>query len=276
MKHLLVAATMTASVWLATPTWADPVFFRTGNLETRTARFENVTFSEVTRLVNNRGVFDKRGLVPQVRITSPLDGAVIAPGDSLIGAGDPNGTGFAIVAEIVTRDDDNVTVDEDVNIRNVRIFFGLIRSSGPVRFIRKLARPTDDHSRQNQSGPPLQHRGGRTTTMAVWTIWAGWHCSSRSARARATASTSPSQSSTMAADRVDRVSLNVAPSVRTIWTSGNGLTQTPASRTGSPAAPHRSCRSSPGASRAREHREAPQKGSLNKYRSHRHREGDSR
>jgi hypothetical protein len=30
MKHLLVAATMTAGVWLATPAWADPFFFSTG------------------------------------------------------------------------------------------------------------------------------------------------------------------------------------------------------------------------------------------------------
>ena len=33
MKHmnLLVAATVTAGVWLATPAWADPFFFSTGN-----------------------------------------------------------------------------------------------------------------------------------------------------------------------------------------------------------------------------------------------------
>ena len=54
-------------------------------------------FSEVTRLVNNRGVFNRNGLVPEVRITSPLAGAVVAPGNPRIGAGDPNGTGFAIV-----------------------------------------------------------------------------------------------------------------------------------------------------------------------------------
>ena len=69
--------------------------------------------------------FNKKGLAPQVRITSPLDGAFIAPGDSRIGAGDPNGTGFAIVAEIITRDNINVTVDEDVNIRNVNDLAGL-------------------------------------------------------------------------------------------------------------------------------------------------------
>ena len=30
MNHLLLAATMTAGVWLATPAWADPFFFSTG------------------------------------------------------------------------------------------------------------------------------------------------------------------------------------------------------------------------------------------------------
>src|SRR5204863_2247 len=30
MKHLLVAATVTAGVWLATPAWADHFFFNTG------------------------------------------------------------------------------------------------------------------------------------------------------------------------------------------------------------------------------------------------------
>ncbi len=31
MKHLLIAATVTAGVWLATPAWADPFFFSTGD-----------------------------------------------------------------------------------------------------------------------------------------------------------------------------------------------------------------------------------------------------
>ena len=59
---------------------------------------------ERQQLAKNPVVFNRQSLAPQVRITSPLDGAFIAPGDSRIGAGDPNGTGFAIVAEIVTRD----------------------------------------------------------------------------------------------------------------------------------------------------------------------------
>ena len=55
--------------------------------------------------------------MPEVRITSPLAGAVVAPGNPRIGAGDPNGTGFRNRSEIFTRDNNHVTVDEGVNIR---------------------------------------------------------------------------------------------------------------------------------------------------------------
>src|SRR5262245_24740350 len=80
--------------------------------------------SPVRARIVNPNALKKRGLGPHVKITSPLDGAFIAPGDSRIGDGDPNGTGFAIVAQIVTRDDNNVSVDEDINIRHVDALFG--------------------------------------------------------------------------------------------------------------------------------------------------------
>src|SRR5262245_9869877 len=177
MKHLLVAAAMTALVWIPTPTWADP-FFNTAKLDTGTTRFENVTFPDITRLMSNRGVFNKRGLVPQVRITSPLDGAFIAPGDSRIGAGDPNGTGFAIVAEIRTRDDNNVTVDEDVNIRNVKDLFGL-NPQFPGLFVfidEDLITPDGTTIPANTNLAPLFNIAGTDDTPGPGvTIWAGWH-----------------------------------------------------------------------------------------------------
>jgi hypothetical protein len=65
MKHLLVAAAVTAGVWLATPAWADPFFFSTGgpdgllgalsqpadsaNLETETA--DDFILTETTSIV---------------------------------------------------------------------------------------------------------------------------------------------------------------------------------------------------------------------------------
>ena len=248
MKYLLVAATMTAGVWLATPAWADPFFFSsgtpdrllgalsqpasTGNLETETARFERVTFSEVTRLVNNGGVFNKRGLVPQVRITSPLDGAFIAPGDSRIGAGDPNGTGFAIVAEIVTRDNNNVTVDEDVNIRNVDDLFGL-NPQFPGLFVfidEDLITPDGTIIPANTNLGPLFNIAGTDDTPGPGvTIWAGWHVlESISPREGDSFNLTVAVVDDGGRIAFDRVRLNVAESVTDRFgTSGNGLTQNP-------------------------------------------------
>src|SRR5262245_49225378 len=110
IRHLECLAALVAALLAGAPTIAVA---------------DDTVFSEVTRLVNNRGVFDRNGLAPEVRITSPLAGSVIAPGDSRIGAGDPNGTGFAIVAEVHTRDNNHVAVDEGVNIRNVEDLFGV-------------------------------------------------------------------------------------------------------------------------------------------------------
>ncbi len=191
-----------------------------------------VTFSEVTRLRNNRGIFNKKGLVPQVRITSPLDGAVIAPGNSRIGAGDPNGTGFAIVAEIFTRDDNNVTVDEDVNIRNVDDLFGL-NPQFPGLFVfidEDLITPDGTIIPANTNLGPLFNIAGTDDTPGPGvTIWAGWHVLE---------SIDPQKvdgfNLTVAVvddDRriaFDRVKVNVDKSVTNRFgTSGNGLTQNP-------------------------------------------------
>jgi hypothetical protein len=198
----------------------------------RGAARPSVTFSEVTRLRNNRGVFNRKGLVPQVRITSPLDGAVIAPGDSRIGAGDPNGTGFAIVAEIFTRDNNNVTVDEDVNIRNVEDLFD-VNPQFPGLFVfidEDLITPDGKIIPANTNLGPLFNIAGTDDTPGPGvTIWAGWHVLE---------SIDPHEvdsfNLTVAVvddDRriaFDRVKVNVDKSVTDRFgTSGNGLTQNP-------------------------------------------------
>ncbi len=248
MKHLLVGATMTAAVWLATPAWAEPFFFSTGtpnrllgalsqpassgHVETETARFEHVTFPQITRLVNNRGVFNNQGLVPQVRITSPLDGAFIAPGDSRIGAGDPNGTGFAIVAEIITRDNNNVTVDEDVNIRNVKDLFG-VNPQFPGLFVfidEDLITPDGTTIPANTNLGPLFNIAGTDDTPGPGvTIWAGWHVlESISPREGDSFHLTVAVVDDDGRIAFDRVTLHVAKSVTDQFgTSGNGLTQNP-------------------------------------------------
>jgi hypothetical protein len=226
MKHLLAAATVTAGMWLATPVWADPFF------ETGPAQFGHVTFPEVTRLVNNRGVFNKRGLAPQVRITSPIDGAFIAPGNSRIGTGDPNGTGFAIVAEIKTRDNNSVTVDEDVNIRNVKDLFG-VNPQFPGLFVfidEDLITPdgTTIIPANTNLGPLFNIAGTDDTPGPGVTIWAGWHVLESISPQAGSFNLTVAVVDDGGRIAFDTVRLNVAKSVTDQFgTSGNGLTQNP-------------------------------------------------
>jgi hypothetical protein len=200
--------------------------------QARGAASPRVTFGEVTRLLNNRGVFNRKGLVPQVRITSPLDGAIIAPGHSRIGAGDPNGTGFAIVAEIFTRDNNHVTVDENVNIRNVKDLFG-VNPQFPGLFVfidEDLITPDGTIIPANTNLGPLFNIAGTDDTPGPGvTIWAGWHVLESIDPQKV-----DSFNLTVAVvddDRriaFDRVKVKVDKSVTDRFgTSGNGLTQNP-------------------------------------------------
>ncbi|HZR79609.1 MAG TPA: hypothetical protein VFD92_00815 [Candidatus Binatia bacterium] len=237
MKHLAVAAAATVAAWLATPAWADSLFFSNDTPGKPIPTLSRpggarVTFPDVTRLVNNGGVFNNNGLVPQVRITSPLDGAFIAPGDSRLGAGDPNGTGMAIVAEIHTRDNIGVTVDEDVNIRNVNDLGGLNpKFPGLFVFIDEdLITPNGTIIPANTNLGPLFNIAGTDDTPGPGvTIWAGWHVL-ESIRPEEGGSFNLTVAVVDDAGRVafDRVKLNVAESVTDRFgTSGNGLTQNP-------------------------------------------------
>jgi hypothetical protein len=180
---------------------------------------------------NDRGVF-RKDLAPQVRITSPLDGAFIAPGDSRIGSGDPNGAGFAIVAEIVTRDGVGVAVDEDVDIRNVDDLFGLNpQFPGLLVFVDEdLITPDGTIIPANTNLGPLFNIAGTDDTPGVGvTIWTGWHVL-ESIRPRQGDGFNLTVAIVDDAHRIafDRVRLNVDESVTDRFgTSGNGLTQDP-------------------------------------------------
>jgi len=187
------------------------------------------TLLDTLRLRARRAPF---ALAPQVRITSPLNGAFIAPGDSRVGSGDPNGTGFAIVAEIVTRDLVPVSVDEDVNIRDVDDLGGRNpRFPGLVVLIDEdLITPSGTIIRANTNLAPLFNIAGTDDTPGPGvTIWAGWHVL-ESIRPREGGSFNLTVSVVDDAGRVgfDRVRLNVSESVTGLFgTSGNGLTQNP-------------------------------------------------
>jgi len=217
IRHLQCLAALLAALLAGAPTIAA-------------AADDSEVFSEVTRLVNNRGV-NRNGLAPQVRITSPLAGAFIAPGDSRIGAGNPNGTGFAIVAEIVTRGNNHVTVDEDVNIRNVKDLGGR-NPQFPGLFVfidADLITPDGTIIPANTNLGPLFNIAGTDDTPGPGvTIWTGWHV------LESLAPGVESFNLTVAVvddDRrigFDRVKVNVDRSVTDRFgSSGNGLTQNP-------------------------------------------------
>jgi hypothetical protein len=183
-------------------------------------------------LAATRNALAKKGLAPIVRITSPLDGSFIAPGNSRIGDGDPNGTGFAIVAEIVTRDNNKVSVDEDVNIRDVKALGGVNpKFPGLLVFIDEdLITPDGTIIAANTNlGPLFNIAGADDTPGAGVTIWAGWHVL-ESIRPREGDSFNLTVAVVDDGGRTafDRVKLHVAPSVTDRFgTSGNGLTQNP-------------------------------------------------
>jgi hypothetical protein len=177
------------------------------------------------------GVF-RQSLAPQVRITSPLNGDFIAPGDSRLGSGDPNGTGFTIVAEIFTRDGVGLSVDEDVNIRHVDDLGGL-NPQFPGLFVfidEDLITPSGTIIRANTNlGPLFNIAGADDTPGPGVTIWAGWHVL-ESIRPREGGAFNLTVAVVDNAGRIafDRVRLNVADSVTgPFGTSGNGLTQNP-------------------------------------------------
>jgi hypothetical protein len=174
----------------------------------------------------------KKDLAPQVRITSPLDGSFIASGDGHIGAGDPNGSGFVIVAEIKTRDKISVTVDEDINIRNVASL-GSFNPQFPhlLAFIDEdLIKPDGGIIPANTNLAPLFNIAGTDDTPGPGvTTWVGWHVL-ESIRPVNGDSFDLSVGVVDDANRVafDRVHLKVVDSITgQFGTSGNGLTQNP-------------------------------------------------
>jgi hypothetical protein len=174
----------------------------------------------------------KKNLAPEVRITSPLDGDFIAPGNSFVGAGDLNGSGFVIVAEIKTRDKIGVSVDEGVNIRNVADLGGPNpQFPGLLVFIDEdLITPNGTIIPANTNLAALFNIAGTDDTPGVGvTTWVGWHVL-ETIRPVEGDSFLLSVGVVDDAHRVafDRIRLKVAQSVTNQFgTSGNGLTQNP-------------------------------------------------
>ena len=194
--------------------------------------FAGMTLEAATLSSEAKAPVKKPKLPPLVRITSPLDGAFIAPGDSTVGAGDPNGTGFVIVAEIFTRDRVGVTVDEDVNIRNAaELGDPNPKFPGLSVFIDEdLITPAGTIIPANTNLGALFNIAGTDDTPGPGvTIWAGWHVlESIVPRDHDTFNLTVAVTDDAGRVAFDRVRLNVADSVTSRFgTSGNGLTQNP-------------------------------------------------
>jgi len=142
----------------------------------------NITYKDFVKIKTNRGVKGK--LAPQVRITSPLNAGIVAPGEGVVGAGSLNGTGFAINLEVLTRDGVGVQVNEatqtpaDPGIRNVDAL-GSLNPKFPGLFVfinKDLITPTGEIIPKNTNlGPLFNVAGSDDTPGNGVTVWAGWH-----------------------------------------------------------------------------------------------------
>ena len=78
--------------------------------DARAPRVDPVRFGNLIRITPHRGAVGT--LAPIVRIVSPLADSRVAPGEGQVGAGSPNGTGFLVNLEVVTRDATPLTLRE--------------------------------------------------------------------------------------------------------------------------------------------------------------------
>lgn len=179
------SAIRTATLLLATL----PAFFASVSLqasEDDDSRSEKghktLQYKDVIKVINNRGAFGE--LAPQVRFTSPLNGARVAPGEGFVGAGSTNGTGFAINLEIFTRDSVGVKINEatqspaDPGIRHADLL-GQLNPEFPGLFVfidKDLVKPDGGIIPKNTNLAPLFNVAGTDDTPGAGvTAWVGWH-----------------------------------------------------------------------------------------------------
>ena len=143
-----------------------------------------VTYDNLIRITPHDGV--KGDLAPIVRIVSPLADSSVAPGEGKIRAGSPNGTGFAVNLEVVTRDPIPVRLREATlappvfGIRHVdRLNAGEINPDAPglhVFFDCDLITPDGTVlPRFNNFAAAFNVAGTDDTPGVGVTSWLGWH-----------------------------------------------------------------------------------------------------
>lgn len=119
-----------------------------------------------------------RRLPPIMRIVSPLADATVPLGEGRPGAGSPNGTGFALNLELVTRSDAPVEVKESTNIRHVELL-GQPNPDFPsleVFVDTDLVKPDGGIIPEGTNLASLFNVAGTDDTPGPGvTVWAGWH-----------------------------------------------------------------------------------------------------
>ena len=229
MKHC--SLTTLASVLLATlPLLASslPAHASADDASlTQTASFQ---YRDIIRVINNKGAIGNLG--PQVRFTSPLNGALVARGDGLVGAGSTNGTGFAINLEVFTRSKIGVKINEATQtpskpgIRHADLL-GQLNPEFPGLFVfidKDLIKPDGGIIPKNTNLGTLFNIAGTDDTPGPGvTAWAGWHV--LESFPVGTKDFTITAAVVDAAGRIgfDRIKVNLDPTLR----SGNALTPDP-------------------------------------------------
>lgn len=137
---------------------------------------KSLTYTNVIKIRKDKGA--RGDLAPIARIVSPLADSQIAPGEGRIGAGSPNGAGFALNIEVVTRDSTPITARESLNIRNTALL-GEVNPNIPglyVFFDTDLVKPDGGIIPKNTNLANLFNiLGTDDTPGAGVTLWLGWH-----------------------------------------------------------------------------------------------------
>ena len=146
--------------------------------DTKTPLTQPVNYTNVIHISPRNGV--KGDLAPIVRIVSPLADSRVAPGEGRVGAGSPNGTGFAVTLEIVTRDKTTVSLREATNIRRVDLLnAGALNPNAPgLYFFFDVDLITPDGSvlpKFNNFASAFNIAGTDDTPGDGVTAWLGWH-----------------------------------------------------------------------------------------------------
>jgi hypothetical protein len=143
-----------------------------------TLQTQPVNYTNVIQITPHDGV--KGDLAPIVRIVSPLADSSVAPGEGKIGAGSPNGLGFAVNLEVVTRDKTPVILRESTNIRRVDLLnVGALNPNAPgLYFFFDTDLITPDGRvlpKFNNFSSAFNIAGTDDTPGDGVTAWLGWH-----------------------------------------------------------------------------------------------------